>query len=150
MLNEIQSLTLHVSLRESILQQNKQEEKLCVLLQIKPSLAIKYSGRRNLAAVTQEEVKHKFEDDNRLIGGNSDNGGLANVDNNWSDNHNDNVGFRPLIAAHCLTVLIQPPIILPISTSWEDRSWYLLLSIHFVSQESRINIFRRSSLMLTF
>lgn len=38
-----------------------------------------------------------FEDDNRLFGGNSDNGGLSNVNNNWSDNRNDNIGFRPRI-----------------------------------------------------
>ena len=44
-------------------------------------------------------LKHLFEDDNRLIGGNSDSGGLADVNYNWSDNHNDNIAFRSLIAS---------------------------------------------------
>jgi len=35
------------------------------------------------------------ESGNRLISGNSDNGGASYV--NWNDNPNDNVGFRPLI-----------------------------------------------------
>ena len=33
---------------------------------------------------------------NRLIVGNRDNGGLADVNRNWRDNRNDNVGFRVL------------------------------------------------------
>lgn len=36
-----------------------------------------------------------FERGNRLYGGNSDNGGLSYVNYNWSDNHNDDIGFRP-------------------------------------------------------
>lgn len=35
-------------------------------------------------------------DDNRLIVGNRDNGGLADVNYNWHDNANDNIGFRVL------------------------------------------------------
>lgn len=31
---------------------------------------------------------------NGLIGGNRDNGGAANVDNNWRDNRNDNNAVR--------------------------------------------------------
>lgn len=34
--------------------------------------------------------------DNRLIVGNRDNGGLADVNRNWHDNRNDNIGFRAL------------------------------------------------------
>lgn len=94
--------------------------------------------------------KHWFEDSNRLIGGNSDNGGLTNVNHNWSDNHNDNIAFRPLIDSHCLAVLIQPPSILPTSIRYSARCWYFLLSIHLVSEEILSSIFRRSSLILVF
>lgn len=57
---------------------------------------------------------------NRLNGGNSDNGGLANVNWNNADNRNDNWSPRPLgvtKGAHvgAFTFLIQPPTILPIS-----------------------------------
>ena len=89
-----------------------------------------------------------FEDDNRLIGGNPDNGGLANVNYNWSDNRNVNIGFRPLVVSH-LTILIQPPNILPISIICDVSCWYLLLSRHFVSKDRRMRIFNRSSLTLT-
>jgi len=37
------------------------------------------------------------ESQKRLNGGNSDNGGLSNVNWNTPDNRNDNLGFRPLI-----------------------------------------------------
>lgn len=40
-----------------------------------------------------------FEDSNRLIGGNRDNGGLANVNYNWSENRNDNIAGRPLVVS---------------------------------------------------
>lgn len=33
----------------------------------------------------------------RLIGGDSDDGGLSHVDRDWSDNHIDGVAFRPLV-----------------------------------------------------
>ena len=45
-------------------------------------------------ANTWEWFADKFGDDRRLIGGNSDNGGLANVHYNSSDNRNGYVGFR--------------------------------------------------------
>ena len=66
--------------------------------------------------------KYFFEDDNRLIGGNSDNGVLANVNDNWPDNHNDNLAFRLLIVSPYFFDLIQPPSILPISIRWETSS----------------------------
>lgn len=37
-----------------------------------------------------------YESENRLIVGNSENGGLANVNRNWHDNRNDNIAFRVL------------------------------------------------------
>jgi len=94
--------------------------------------------------------EHLFEDSNRLIGGNSDNGGLTNVNYNWSDNHNDNIGFRPLIVSHYLKFFIQPPNILPISIRYSVRRWYFLLSMHLVSKETLSSIFKRSSLILAF
>src|SRR3989344_371097 len=87
---------------------------------------------------------------NRLNGGNSDNGGLANV-NDWNaSNRNDNIGFRLQIAPYPLTVLIQPPNILPISKVWKASGWYLLLLIHLVSNAVLIRIFKTSSLVLIF
>lgn len=88
--------------------------------------------------------------DNRLIGGNRDNGGLKAVNDWQSDNHNDNIAFRLQIVLYPLVVLIQPPSILPISMVSDVSCWYLLLSRHFVSCESRRSIFKRSSLMLAF
>jgi hypothetical protein len=44
-------------------------------------------------------LKQIFEDSNRLIGGNRDNGGLANVNYNWPDNRNDNIAARPLVVS---------------------------------------------------
>lgn len=87
---------------------------------------------------------------NRLNGGNSDNGGLANVNANHVDNRNDNTGFSPLIVSYSLTVLIHPPSILPISRHCETICWYLLLSIHLVSLANRRSIFNKSNLILTF
>lgn len=87
---------------------------------------------------------------NRLIGGDRDNGGLKVV-NNWQfDNHNDDIGFRLQTVLYPLVVLIQPPSILPTSMVKDVSCWYLLLSRHFVSCESRRSIFKRSSLTLTF
>lgn len=94
--------------------------------------------------------RHQFEHGNRLNGGNSDFGGLANVNNWQSDNHNDNIGFRLQIVPYPLTVLIQPPSILPISMVWETKCWYLLLSRHLVSWASLKSIFRRSNFVLIF
>ncbi len=37
-----------------------------------------------------------YESDNRLIAGNRENGGLSDVNRNWHDNRNDNIGFRVL------------------------------------------------------
>lgn len=37
-----------------------------------------------------------YESDNRLIVGNRENGGLADVNRNWHSNRNDNIGFRVL------------------------------------------------------
>lgn len=92
----------------------------------------------------------KFGHGNRLNGGNSDNGGLSNVNNWQSDDRNDNIGFRLQIALYSLIALIQPPSILPISKSWEARVWYLLLSRHLVSVDMRISIFKISNFMLIF
>lgn len=100
--------------------------------------------------MTKKKQGTLFEDGNRLIGSNSDNGGLANVNWNWPDNRNGNIGFRPLIVSHCFTSLIQPPSILPIPIISDTRLWYLLLSRHLVSQDSLKSNFIRSSLMLAF
>lgn len=43
---------------------------------------------------TWEWFKNNFERSSRLFGGSSDDGGLSYVHCNWSDHHNDNVGFR--------------------------------------------------------
>jgi len=60
---------------------------------------IKYSTGRNLCAVNLQQGRVLFaESDNRLVGGNSNNGGLSNVNWNHASNHNDNIGFRPLRA----------------------------------------------------
>lgn len=48
----------------------------------------------------------QFEDSSRLYGGNRDNGGLANVNNNWADNRNRNIVARPLVV--CFTILYHP------------------------------------------
>jgi hypothetical protein len=44
-------------------------------------------------------ARSNFEDSNRLNGGNRRNGGLANVDNNWDGNRNDNIAGRPLVVS---------------------------------------------------
>ncbi|MDP3764427.1 MAG: hypothetical protein Q8Q95_02290 [bacterium] len=44
-------------------------------------------------------LKQKFEDSSRLYGGNRENGGLANVNYNWSSNRNDNIAGRPLVVS---------------------------------------------------
>ena len=41
-------------------------------------------------------ASNAYESDNRLIAGNAKNGGLADVNNNWHNNENDNIGFRVL------------------------------------------------------
>ena len=46
---------------------------------------------------TWEWLEDKFEDGNRLIGGNSDSGGLARVNGHASDNRDNFLGFRPLV-----------------------------------------------------
>lgn len=46
---------------------------------------------------TWEWFDDKFGGDRRLVGGDSDVGGLASVDRFWSGYHYDFVGFRPLI-----------------------------------------------------
>ena len=51
--------------------------------------------------------EHLFEDGNRLFGGNSDNGGLANVNYNASDNRNDNIGFRLQIVFYFTVLLLE-------------------------------------------
>lgn len=60
---------------------------------------MKYSSERNRTTVSSKEDRRIFGDSNRLYGGNRDNGGLANVNYNWSDNRNDNIGFRPLVVS---------------------------------------------------
>jgi hypothetical protein len=44
-------------------------------------------------------LKQKFEGSNWLYGGNRENGGLANVNYNWSSNRNDNIAGRPLVVS---------------------------------------------------
>lgn len=46
---------------------------------------------------TWEWMQAKFEDGRRLIGGDSDYGGLTDVYDHWSDHHGDSIGFRPLV-----------------------------------------------------
>jgi len=48
-------------------------------------------------ANTWEWFEDNFEDDNRLAGGDSDNGGLADVDYGWSCGRYGGVAFRPLV-----------------------------------------------------
>ncbi len=70
---------------------------------------------------------------NRLYGGNSDNGGLSNVNWNDADNRNENIGFRPLdrlsqrtrihagfFVREASGFFIHPPSIFPVfwSGSW--------------------------------
>jgi len=45
-------------------------------------------------------LKINFQDSNRLIGGNRDNGGLANVNYNSASNRNDNIVGRPLVVSN--------------------------------------------------
>ena len=44
----------------------------------------------------RRRIQNAYGSDNRVIVGNRDNGGLASVNRNWSNNPNDNVGFRLL------------------------------------------------------
>lgn len=46
---------------------------------------------------TWEWFEDKFGDDHRLIGGDSDRGGLADVGHRWFGNRSDFVAFRPLV-----------------------------------------------------
>lgn len=46
---------------------------------------------------TSEWMQDKFEDGSRLVGGDSDDGGLAYVNCHWSDGRYDGIGFRPLV-----------------------------------------------------
>lgn len=46
---------------------------------------------------TWEGFDDKFEVDDRLIGGYSDDGGLSGVDDRWTAHHHDDVAFRPLV-----------------------------------------------------
>lgn len=48
-------------------------------------------------ANTWEWLHDKFGVGGRLIGGNSDYGGVTDVDCYWSDNRHDNIAFRPLV-----------------------------------------------------
>lgn len=68
------------------------------------------------------------ESSNRLNGGNSDNGGLSNVNNDDAGNRNDNIGFRPSdvsrepprrygVGRFVPEDLIHPPSIRPTSIS---------------------------------
>lgn len=45
-------------------------------------------------------ASNAYKSDNRLIVGNAENGGLADVNNNWHDNVNNNIGFRVLAVLH--------------------------------------------------
>lgn len=60
-----------------------------------------------------------YDADNRLIVGNSDNGGLADVNNDWHDNRNDNIAFRVLAVLYP-SDFSHPPTIFPISRSSPD------------------------------
>ena len=66
---------------------------------------INYAGETFVCNMTNESVllmkkiKNIFSDGdvNRLVAGNSDNGGLRNVNNDHPSRRNDNIGFRLLI-----------------------------------------------------
>ena len=64
------------------------------------------------AGAIKDAGSKTYGDDDRLIMGNRDNGGLGDVNDNWHDNTNDNIGFRVLAVLYVF--LIQPPIRLPI------------------------------------
>ena len=79
-----------------------------------------YSGKK------MGNTKRDDGDSNRVIVGNSDNGGAANANWNRPENSNDNLGFRLAVVLSLylikikdyerrLEALIQPPSILPIS-----------------------------------
>lgn len=57
------------------------------------NLRYPYLGEAN----TWEGFEDKFEVGGRLVGGDSDFGGLADVDYSWSDNLADFMAFRPLV-----------------------------------------------------
>lgn len=50
-----------------------------------------------------------YGSDNRIIVGNFDNGGLADVNNDWPDNSNENVAFRVLAVLTQGTSTIRRP-----------------------------------------
>src|SRR3989344_8015034 len=100
----------------------------------------------------------------RVNVGNFDADGL-NVNNNSDGNRNDNLGmasarkspFYPQsspspesFCCHSLLDLIQPPSILPISSTSTSSATSFLLSIAFVSFMSRIKIRKKISLTLAF
>lgn len=114
-------------------------------------------------------AKREDGESNRVIAGNSDNGGAANVNWNHPGNPNDNIGFRLAVVSspaegkqcdlllclmggsHCyIEALIQPPSILPISCKYDSRRRYFLLSKIFKSLQSLMRTFNRSSFILVF
>ncbi len=50
------------------------------------------------------QCKRESGDSNRLIVGNSDNGGAANANWNHPDNSNDNIGFRVAVVLPCFGI----------------------------------------------
>lgn len=66
-----------------------------------------------MRAIRDAEFRKTYGDDNRLIVGNRDNGGLADVNYNWHDNRNDNIGFRVLAVPYAMRN--HPPTNFPIS-----------------------------------
>ena len=60
---------------------------------------------RLLAIKTAFSHFHEDGDRNGLIAGNRDNGGAANVDNNWRDNRNDNYAVRLVLARNKYTLI---------------------------------------------
>ena len=61
-------------------------------------------------------------DVNRLIAGNSDNGGLQDVNNNHPSDRNDNIGFRLFDSDYLCTIyFLNPFAILPISSDFFSK-----------------------------
>src|SRR3989338_9307634 len=63
-----------------------------------------------------------YGSENRLIVGNVENGGLADVNRNWHDKTNDNIGFRVLAVLYPV-FFIHPPSIFPSSckSAWRAK-----------------------------
>src|SRR3989344_1688695 len=111
--------------------------------------------------------QHVDSNGNRVNVGNFDSDGL-NVNNNWDDNRNDNIGLasarqsfsirsmpvRQLTDGHTCSYsfadLIHPPSIRPISSMGDWSAMYFLLSIVFTSFSSRRSTRNRLSFTLTF